>query len=275
MAQERRRLVRLEIADGRAGKEADARRAATAGRQLERLREIGGRPAAPRAGKIAPQRRGFRARASRRRYPPAHRRRASAPPRAECASCGSSRCRTPPAPHPRGISARDGGGIVAQDAQLAAGRIIFRQLGDALEQRASRRRRRNISARIRLGGAVKPSSTSAANALRRRRHCRSGDRDCANRLCTNARSRISTRFKYVLRQPQPAELPARRRIEEVAVAHARMAFRRRQRAAAQHHLVDHELAVVFAERAFGGADSPDRADRRCASIARRCRKHPR
>ena len=32
-----------------------------------------------------------------------------------------------------------------------------------------------------------------------------------------------------------------------------MAGRRRVRGAAQHHLVDHELAVVFAERAVGGA----------------------
>ena len=43
------------------------------------------------------------------------------------------------------------------------------------------------------------------------------------------------------------------RIEEIAIADARVALRRRQRGAAQHHLADHELAVVFAERAFGRA----------------------
>ena len=41
MAQERRGLVRLEIADGRAGKEADARQARDRARQPERLGEIG------------------------------------------------------------------------------------------------------------------------------------------------------------------------------------------------------------------------------------------
>ena len=44
-----------------------------------------------------------------------------------------------------------------------------------------------------------------------------------------------------------------RRIKEIAVAHALVPLRRRQRRAAQHHLADHELAVVFAERPFGRA----------------------
>src|SRR5262249_19561353 len=59
----------------------------------------------------------------------------------------------------------------------------------------------------------------------------------------------------VVREPQPAELPACRRIEEVAVAWARMALGRRVRAAAQHHLIDHELAVVLAERTGRRAES--------------------
>src|ERR1700704_34150 len=52
----------------------------------------------------------------------------------------------------------------------------------------------------------------------------------------------------VIRQPQAAELPARRRTEEVAIGHTRMALRRCLRNAAQHHLVDHEFAVIFTER---------------------------
>src|SRR5579885_428695 len=40
------------------------------------------------------------------------------------------------------------------------------------------------------------------------------------------------------------------RREKIAVAETGMAFGRRQRTAAKNHLVDHELAVVFAERAF-------------------------
>ncbi len=42
-------------------------------------------------------------------------------------------------------------------------------------------------------------------------------------------------------------------MKEVAITHARVPCRRRMRATAQHHLVDHELAVVFAERAVGCA----------------------
>src|SRR5688572_18635836 len=39
-------------------------------------------------------------------------------------------------------------------------------------------------------------------------------------------------------------------MEEIAVAHARVAAGRDLRAAAQNHLIDHELAVVFAECAL-------------------------
>ena len=46
------------------------------------------------------------------------------------------------------------------------------------------------------------------------------------------------------------ELPAHRRLEEVAVGHPHVGFRRGAAAAAQHHLSRHELAVVFAEAAF-------------------------
>src|SRR5690242_9810163 len=42
-------------------------------------------------------------------------------------------------------------------------------------------------------------------------------------------------------------------IEEVAIGDTAMAARGCKRGAAQHELVDHELAVVFAERAFNGA----------------------
>src|SRR5918995_413289 len=53
----------------------------------------------------------------------------------------------------------------------------------------------------------------------------------------------------IVRQPQARELPARRGREEITVACTLMTFRRRERTSAQHHLIDHELAVVFAQRA--------------------------
>src|SRR5215471_3221075 len=53
----------------------------------------------------------------------------------------------------------------------------------------------------------------------------------------------------VVGKPQPRELPALVRIEEVAVGRAAVSGGRRKRRPAQDQLVDHELAVVFAERA--------------------------
>src|SRR5476651_1139068 len=58
------------------------------------------------------------------------------------------------------------------------------------------------------------------------------------------------RNSHAICEPQARELPARRWIEEIAIARARMPNGRRKRRAAQHHLIDHELAVVLAERAF-------------------------
>src|SRR5579871_1227533 len=62
--------------------------------------------------------------------------------------------------------------------------------------------------------------------------------------------RCSTEVFY---QAHAGKLPACGRIEEVAVAFPGMARRRRERAAAQHHLIDHELAIVFAERTVSSA----------------------
>src|SRR5947199_8859752 len=70
---------------------------------------------------------------------------------------------------------------------------------------------------------------------------------------TNSTGAPNARSTSIIRQTQPGELPARRRVEEIPVARARMARGRRMRAAAQDHLVDHEFAVVLAERAFGRA----------------------
>src|SRR5262245_51452958 len=94
-----------------------------------------------------------------------------------------------------------------------------------------------------FGVACKPSSTSVSNS-----DCSA----CREMRFLSADATIS-RLSDELGQTQPAELPARRRIKEVAVAHTLMAFGRRQRGATEHHLADHELAVVFAESAFGGA----------------------
>src|SRR5215469_6604016 len=89
----------------------------------------------------------------------------------------------------------------------------------------------------------RPSSTSASKPEISGLSCRTALRATAS-------------MGHLLRElgePQPAELPPRRWIEEIAITHAFMALRCRQRRAAQHHLAHHELSVVFAKRAFGGA----------------------
>src|SRR5690348_2621389 len=57
----------------------------------------------------------------------------------------------------------------------------------------------------------------------------------------------------ILRKSDSAELPARRRWEEVAIGRADMIARRDARPTTQDHLPYHELAVVFRDRAFQGA----------------------
>src|SRR5947209_1338366 len=63
---------------------------------------------------------------------------------------------------------------------------------------------------------------------------------------------ISRPSGLVVGKTEPAELPAVRRIEEITVGHARMPGRSGKRTAAQDHLIDHEFAIVFAERAHSG-----------------------
>src|SRR5262245_9783748 len=66
----------------------------------------------------------------------------------------------------------------------------------------------------------------------------------------------------VFRAADAGELPTSRRWEEVAVAHAHVRARGRARTTAQHHLIAHELAVVFAERPRQGLEA--RVGRVCA-----------
>ena len=130
--------------------------------------------------------------------------------------------------------------IVPQQRKLAAGRIIFRQLGDALEQRGAGQivkifRRQLLRLRRKPGRDVGGEWIGLSDGRRR-----ASAAWCA---CHVLRSVL------VFGEPQAGELPAGRRIKEIAISQARMPGRRRQRRAAQYHLIDHELAVVFAERA--------------------------
>src|SRR6266567_6704285 len=57
----------------------------------------------------------------------------------------------------------------------------------------------------------------------------------------------------VVGEAQSGELPAVVRIKEIAIGDTAVSGRGCKRGAAQYQLVDHELAVVFAERALDGA----------------------
>src|SRR4051812_12883569 len=57
----------------------------------------------------------------------------------------------------------------------------------------------------------------------------------------------------IARKPEPGELPALFWREEVAIAQTRMSARRDTGATTQDHLVDHELAVIFADSTLGFA----------------------
>src|SRR6266851_1401821 len=57
----------------------------------------------------------------------------------------------------------------------------------------------------------------------------------------------------IVGEAQSRKLPAMVRIKEVAIGNTAMSVGSCKRGAAQHQLVDHELAVVLAERALDGA----------------------
>src|SRR5262245_23394507 len=59
------------------------------------------------------------------------------------------------------------------------------------------------------------------------------------------------RFFASFRQPYASELPSQMRMEEIPVRLTAMSRRIHHRRAAQDHLVDHELAVILADRSRG------------------------
>src|SRR3954469_13252058 len=107
---------------------------------------------------------------------------------------------------------------------------------------------------MRLGRAVNPAMASRANCdswtigscvTVWRRAIRARVFMVVSQVFSTSLLSITDPSIGVIRQPQAAELPARRRTEEVAIGQTRMALRRCLRTAAQHHLVDHEFAVIF------------------------------
>ena len=112
--------------------------------------------------------------------------------------------------------------------------------------RAARRCARTAPSRARRRTTWAAAACAAPRARRARRR-----RNCADSSAEP--SDLDARFLEAdhasLASRMPRELPARVGGEEVAVGRADVAARRGARAAAQHHLVAHELAVVLAERA--------------------------
>ena len=124
----------------------------------------------------------------------------------------------------------------------------------------------------RLAGTQVAAPRSRARGCGRCGGC--GGRNAA-RARGNARPRaaeVGIDASGVAREAHARELPARIRRERSCGSVARMCdARRRARAAAQHVLVAHELAVVFADGARRAAGSRGRARSRCASTPTRRR----
>src|SRR6185437_11807271 len=84
-------------------------------------------------------------------------------------------------------------------------------------------------------------SGMSLSVVHRRACCRGGMSECGGEG-SSARS-------AVLREPQAGELPSPVGMEEIPVGRAGVTWRGDAGAAAQDHLVDHELAVVLADGA--------------------------
>ena len=191
------RLGRVEVADRRAGEEHQPRRApATSSGQRERPREVGhDRQHRAGAGSRRRQRRGRRRGGSRRdvhrhvRRPGGRAGRAAArvfrPLPAPC----STTQRT--AGRPRRPSRRR---AARRIASLGAGRVVLRQLADAVEQRRARARRRSTCGGRRFRGAGQAREHVGAEAAPSRSRPGAG-------VPRPVRSRVP-------REPDAGELPA-------------------------------------------------------------------
>ncbi len=131
-AQEGAGLMRLEIADGRARKEADLRHARDLRRQREWRGEVGGNGIDGKIGEIPAQAVGLRIEEFAGYIDgDVGRERALLQQQADLGGCARAEFDQRRAV---GDDRGDLGAAIAQDAELGPGRIIFRQLGDGLEQ---------------------------------------------------------------------------------------------------------------------------------------------
>ena len=117
-----------------------------------------------------------------------------------------------------------------------------------------------IPSRVPIAMAATPGTRDADVAAARGQRHRRAPRPLTSR---------PRRWRQSDRQADAGEHPPRRRREEVAVRAAGVARGRRQRAAAQHLLVDHELAVVLADRAGRRAEPGVRRVRAGRPLPRR------
>ena len=139
-------------------------------------------------------------------------------------------------------------GMVGQDAEFGAGRIILVERGDLLEQfRADPIV--EMLGRQHLRTPREPRQEIARKFGPVIGERREGGRGRFQHAPTSREPKGLLILPSMVNEPQAGELPAVVRVEKVAIAQARMAIWSCRRTATQHHLVDHELAVVFAQRA--------------------------
>jgi hypothetical protein len=152
----------------------------------------------------------------------------------------------------------DVGGAGAQDAGFGAGGVVFGQCGDGAEQGAAgfiveefgrQGFAQGGEAAQGFGGDVAAGGNALDETFGHGRRSSISGWVLAGRSAVLISIRVQQSRSTILGETQAGELPAAVGVEEIAVGRAGVAGRGGERGAAQDHLVDHEFAVIFADRA--------------------------
>ncbi len=126
-----------------------------------------------------------------------------------------------------------------EQREFGAGLIILRQIADALEQCRTFAIVEEFAGDM-SGRVAEPIENGARKIAR-------GDDGLPMR---QLRRREVVCLSLILRKAKAAELPTRTWRKEIAIGCAYMRLRRGTGATTQHHLTDHELAVVLCQRSI-------------------------
>ena len=157
--------------------------------------------------------------------------------------------------------------VATQDRALGLGRVVLGQAGDLVEEPRARvvvePLRRQACAAATRGRGARPATSAAA--------AQSGGSSTDDGGPARRGLAAPPSAGAAVGEAHAGQRPPRAVREEVAVGRARVARRGERAAAAQHHLVGHELAVVLADRARrpGGSRGRGGRPRRSTPSSRR------